>query len=235
MSKTLKYLLTTAVMMFAAVLLTTGAYATEVRSGTVTGNVVNIRETPSASGKWLMSVPKGGKVIINKTKVDCDLKGKDISVTLTQAETLALTAENKAEIQLRVLTTDGLALASAIFRENTDCNLKDGVIEQSGVTQATLQLLHSQLLHSQLLPLKHKSPNLEKVLEIDQRQARPNAMGAQGEQVFSVDLDVRAPACRRGPAHAHHDHALRQIRHLKLREIQVAQLQLEVCTDTIVK
>ena len=64
MSKTLKYLLTTAVMMFAAVLLTTGAYATEVRSGTVTGNVVNIRETPSASGKWLMSVPKGGKVII---------------------------------------------------------------------------------------------------------------------------------------------------------------------------
>lgn len=76
-----------------------------------------------------VTIAQGGKVIINKEKSDCDLKGKDISVTLTQAETLALTAGNKTEIQLRVLTTDGLALASEIFRENTDYILKDGVIE----------------------------------------------------------------------------------------------------------
>lgn len=85
-------------------------------------------DTSTLDAVWV-TIAQGGKVIINKTKVDCDLKGKDISVTLTQAETLALTAENKAEIQLRVLTKDGLALASAIFRENTDCILKDGVIE----------------------------------------------------------------------------------------------------------
>lgn len=76
-----------------------------------------------------MTIAQGGKVIINKEKSDCDLKGTDISVTLTQTETLALTAGNKTEIQLRVLTTDGLALASEIFRENTDYILKDGVIE----------------------------------------------------------------------------------------------------------
>lgn len=85
-------------------------------------------DTSTLDAVWV-TIAQGGKVIINKTKVDCDLKGKDISVTLTQAETLALTAENKAEIQLRVLTTDGLALASAIFREDTDRILKDGVIE----------------------------------------------------------------------------------------------------------
>lgn len=85
-------------------------------------------DTSTLDAVWV-TIAQGGKVIINKEKSDCDLKGTDISVTLTQAETLALTSGNKTEIQLRVLTTDGLALASEIFRENTDYILKDGVIE----------------------------------------------------------------------------------------------------------
>ena len=85
-------------------------------------------DTSTLDAVWV-TIAQGGKVIINKEKSDCDLKGTDISVTLTQTETLALTAGNKTEIQLRVLTTDGLALASEIFRENTDYILKDGVIE----------------------------------------------------------------------------------------------------------
>ena len=85
-------------------------------------------DTSTLDAVWV-TIAQGGKVIINKEKSDCDLKGTDISVTLTQEETLALTAGNKTEIQLRVLTTDGLALASEIFRENTDYILKDGVIE----------------------------------------------------------------------------------------------------------
>ena len=85
-------------------------------------------DTSTLDAVWV-TIAQGGKVIINKEKSDCDLKGTDISVTLTQAETLTLTAGNKTDIQLRVLTTDGLALASEIFRENTDYILKDGVIE----------------------------------------------------------------------------------------------------------
>lgn len=85
-------------------------------------------DTSTLDAVWV-TIAQGGKVIINKEKSDCDLKGTDISVTLTQVETLALTAGNKTEIQLRVLTTDGLALESEIFRENTDYILKDGVIE----------------------------------------------------------------------------------------------------------
>ena len=84
-------------------------------------------DTSTLDAVWV-TIAQSGKVIINKTKSDCDLKGKDISVTLTQAETLAL-KEDKTEIQMRVLTTDGIALASAIFREDTKCILKDGVIE----------------------------------------------------------------------------------------------------------
>lgn len=85
-------------------------------------------DTSTLDAVWV-TIAQGGNVIIDKTKVDCDLKGKEIIVTLTQEETLALKAESKAEIQLRVLTTDGLALASEIFREDTKCILKDGVIE----------------------------------------------------------------------------------------------------------
>lgn len=85
-------------------------------------------DTSTLDAVWV-TIAQGGKVIINKEKADCDLKDKDITITLTQGETLKLTAENKAEIQLRVLTTDGLALASAIFREDTNRILKDGVIE----------------------------------------------------------------------------------------------------------
>ena len=85
-------------------------------------------DTSTLDAVWV-TIAQGGKVIINKKKSDCDLNGKDISVTLTQEETLALKAENKTEIQIRVLTTDGVALASAIFREDTKCILKDGVIE----------------------------------------------------------------------------------------------------------
>ena len=64
MSKKLKLLLTTIMMIAAAFLLSTGVSATEARSGTVTGSVVNIRSTPSVNGRWLLSVSKGSKVLI---------------------------------------------------------------------------------------------------------------------------------------------------------------------------
>ena len=46
----------------------------------------------------------------------------------------------------------------------------------------------------QLLPPKHKPPNLEKVLEVDERHAGPDAVGAEGAKVFAVDHQIRAPA-----------------------------------------
>ena len=86
-----------------------------------------------------------------------------------------------------------------------------------------------------LAALEDKPPNLGKILEIDQRQARPDAVGAERSQVFTVNLHIRAPAGGRRPAHAHHDHTLRHISRLKLREIQVSQLKLEIRADAIVE
>ena len=64
MSRKLKILLSLMVMVMTAIIFSSVSYATEVRSGTVTGNVVNIRETPSVNGRWLLSVSKGCKVIV---------------------------------------------------------------------------------------------------------------------------------------------------------------------------
>jgi len=94
---------------------------------------------------------------------------------------------------------------------------------------------HLRLSNLKLLPLKHKPPDLEKILQVDEREARPDAVGAQGAKVFEVDFYVRAPACGGCSAHAHHDHALRQIRSAEFREIEIAQLKLEVSADAIVK
>ena len=57
------------------------------------------------------------EIILQKTGDDCVLDGRDINVALTQEETLLFEAEKRVLIQLRVLTVDGKAMASKIWRK----------------------------------------------------------------------------------------------------------------------
>jgi hypothetical protein len=41
---------------------------------------------------------------------------------------------------------------------------------------------------------EHKTPYLEKVLEVDEGHAGPDAVGAEGAKVLAVDHQIRAPA-----------------------------------------
>lgn len=61
-------------------------------------------DTSTLDAVWV-TIAQGGKVIINKEKSDCDLNGNDISVTLTQEETLALVpmTATRRRIPLRCL------------------------------------------------------------------------------------------------------------------------------------
>lgn len=52
--------------------------------------------------------------VLSKNAVDCTLSGDKIIVELTQADTLKFDARQNVQIQLRVLTTEGKALASKI-------------------------------------------------------------------------------------------------------------------------
>ena len=65
---------------------------------------------------------------IEKALSDCTISGNDISVVLTQEDTLKLVADRQAFIQVRVRTRDGTALASEMIPCSVEDVLKDGVI-----------------------------------------------------------------------------------------------------------
>ena len=77
-----------------------------------------------------VTISQRGAVVIEKSIDECTLKRDMLSVRLSQEETLELIAQRnlRAEIQLRVLTRDGEALASNIETVDVGRILKDGVI-----------------------------------------------------------------------------------------------------------
>ena len=60
---------------------------------------------------------------------DCTLEGTTISAVLTQEETLQIPAPTTVYVQLRVLTTDGIALATEVEGVTVKRLLKEDVIE----------------------------------------------------------------------------------------------------------
>lgn len=76
---------------------------------------------------WI-TLAQNKKDIIDKPITECACAENALTVTLTQEETLLLNSDCKTEIQIRVKTADGKALASKIFVVDTGRILKDGEI-----------------------------------------------------------------------------------------------------------
>lgn len=84
-------------------------------------------EVSTIEEAWI-TLAQNNREVLTKTLTECNASEKTITVTLTQEETLLLAFNAKTEIQIRVKTGDGKALASKIFSESTQRILKDGVI-----------------------------------------------------------------------------------------------------------
>lgn len=69
------------------------------------------------------------KVLILKTLEDCTLGESSISTMLTQEETLQFPAPATAQVQLRILTTDDVALATEPQAVTVKKLLSEDVIE----------------------------------------------------------------------------------------------------------
>lgn len=69
------------------------------------------------------------KVLIVKTLEDCELGEKSIGARLTQEETLQIPAPSKVYVQLRILNTDNVALATVPIEVTVRRLLTEGVIE----------------------------------------------------------------------------------------------------------
>ena len=70
---------------------------------------------------------QGDIVKVTKKETDCKLSENNITVKLTQAETLRFNHRMKTDIQLRVVTHDGEALASEIMSVPT-CRCLDNEV-----------------------------------------------------------------------------------------------------------
>lgn len=61
-----------------------------------------------------------GRVLVKKELGDCTVNGGEVTVKLSQAETLRFDSNKMVDIQIRVLTTGGDALASDIINVTVD-------------------------------------------------------------------------------------------------------------------
>lgn len=69
-----------------------------------------------------------GKLLVEKTEEDCTIEEKTLSVRLTQEDTLKFSSKKKAELQVRILTTNGTALATEILKLEIEDVLNEEVL-----------------------------------------------------------------------------------------------------------
>lgn len=78
--------------------------------------------------KLYITFSQNNEEVLNFTKDNCTFDGKNVNLKLKQEDTLKLNDKLMVNIQLRLLATDGEALASQIIRTHVDAILRDGVI-----------------------------------------------------------------------------------------------------------
>lgn len=71
---------------------------------------------------------QGGVERVTKSTEDCTMEGNRVTVKLTQEDTFAFMEDECVEVQVRVLTTSGDALASRIIRVHCRECLSDEVL-----------------------------------------------------------------------------------------------------------
>ena len=81
---------------------------TPTHSFTIPFSVANVADA-------LVVYAQSEKIMLQKTASQCHMEGNTLSVELTQEETFLFDSGKKVQIQIRVLTTEGKALASNII------------------------------------------------------------------------------------------------------------------------
>ena len=76
---------------------------------------------------WITISQRYENIKIDKTNADCTASGSEITLTLTQEDTLKLMPDKPAYIQIRALKGSS-AIASTILRCSVGDILKEGVI-----------------------------------------------------------------------------------------------------------
>lgn len=97
--------------------------------GTTPTHIYNIPFDPELIQSLRIIYVQNDEMLFVKERKDCIVDGRQISVKLTQEETLMMDAAQLVEIQMRVLTTGGDALASKPKKVAVGRLLEDEVIK----------------------------------------------------------------------------------------------------------
>ena len=86
----------------------------------------------------------------------------------------------------KILTIDHQVRAPAGSGHSAHAH-DDNALRQIGSAELCKQKIAQLQLELQLLSPKNKPPDFEEVLEVDERQAGPDAVGAESAKVLAVD------------------------------------------------
>ena len=96
--------------------------------GTTPYNYFDVPVDLTAAAVIYVTYAQGGCTVIEKTQDDLTVTAEELSVQLTQEDTLAFDSKLPVDIQIRARFADGNAIESTIMRTSVDRILKDGVI-----------------------------------------------------------------------------------------------------------
>jgi len=96
--------------------------------GTTPTNVFTTNVDLTTATVLYISYEQNDIVVLEKSLSDCTVTATSVSVTLTQADTLAFAGGKKVFIQIRAKFGDGTAVASEIITTTADRIIKDGAI-----------------------------------------------------------------------------------------------------------
>lgn len=101
-----------------------------VQRGTTTTNVFTVDTDLTEASEIYVSYAQGGKVIVEKTLSDgvSVVSDEEVTVDLTQEDTLALNEHYPVRVQIRVKFPSGSAIASNVMKANVGEILKEGAI-----------------------------------------------------------------------------------------------------------
>jgi hypothetical protein len=86
-----------------------------MRRGTTPTHTFSLPFSVETISALRITYAQNGEIVMNKTEGDVTAEGQEISVTLTQEETLKFSDKSNVEIQLKILSTSGDVLASPVY------------------------------------------------------------------------------------------------------------------------
>ena len=99
-----------------------------MRRGTTPTHTFNLPFDAAMVSKVRIIYAQNDEEVFTKETADCTLSDMKVVTKLTQEETLSLDQRKNVQIQLRVITTDGDALASNVITKGVLELLEDEVL-----------------------------------------------------------------------------------------------------------